>query len=231
VTLGASFRSARVWLLSFAYFLNTSVTYSVFLWLPKILEDASGLHGIRLGLLTTIPFVFTLAAMVIVGRHSDRTGERKLHVAACALVGACGLALASASGSSVPLLLVSFTLCQSAQRSIQPVFWTLPPLLLGGTAAAAGFALINAVGNLGGYAGPSMMGWLKETTGGYGPGMLVLAGGLVILAAVVAFAALSTRSGRAKVRPYVGNLPGEPGGRTKVRPYDYTVHDVRRAEL
>jgi ACS family tartrate transporter-like MFS transporter len=186
VTLGASFRSARVWLLSFAYFLNTSVTYSVFLWLPKILEDASGLHGIRLGLLTTIPFVFTLAAMVIVGRHSDRTGERKLHVAACALVGACGLALASASGSRVPLLLVSFTLCQSAQRSIQPVFWTLPPLLLGGTAAAAGFALINAVGNLGGYAGPSMMGWLKETTGGYGPGMLVLAGGLVILAAVVA---------------------------------------------
>ena len=185
-TLGASFRSARVWLLSFAYFLNTSVTYSVFLWLPRILEDASGLRGVRLGLLTTIPFVFTLAAMVIVGRHSDRTGERKLHVAGCALVGACGLALASASGSNVPLLLVSFTLCQSAQRSIQPVFWTLPPLLLGGTAAAAGFALINAVGNLGGYAGPSMMGWLKETTGGYGPGMLVLAGGLVVLAAVVA---------------------------------------------
>jgi MFS transporter, ACS family, tartrate transporter len=186
VTLGASFRSARVWLLSFAYFLNTSVTYSVFLWLPKILEDASGLHGVRLGLLTAIPFVFTLVAMIIVGRHSDRTGERKLHVAACALVGACGLALASVSGSNVPLLLLSFTLCQSAQRSIQPVFWTLPPLLLGGTAAAAGFALINAIGNLGGYAGPSMMGWLKETTGGYAPGMLVLAGGLVVLAAVVA---------------------------------------------
>ena len=96
---------------------------------------------------------------------------------------------------------MSFTLCQSAQRSIQPVFWTLPPLLLGGTAAAAGFALINAVGNLGGYAGPSMMGWLKETTGGYGPGMLVLAGGLVDPGGSRRFVALSARQAELKFGP------------------------------
>ena len=81
---------------------------------------------------------------------------------------------------------MSFTICQAAQRSMQPLFWTLPPLLLGGTAAAAGFALINAVGNLGGFAGPVGDGIPAQTTGGYGPGLLVLAGALVVLAAVVA---------------------------------------------
>jgi MFS family permease len=194
VTLGASLRSRRVWLLSTAYFLNTSVSYGIFLWLPKILEDASGLHGLTLGFVTALPFGFALAAMVLVSRHSDRTGERKLHVAACSMVAAVGLVMAAASGHNVPLLLLSFTICQAAQRSVQPLFWTMPPLLLGGTAAAAGFALINAIGNLGGYAGPTMMGWVKEGTGGYGPGMLVLAAGLVVQAVIVASLRLPVRS-------------------------------------
>ena len=192
-TFVASLRSKRVWLLSAAYFLNTSVSYGIFLWLPKILEDASGLQGLRLGLVTAVPFTFALAAMVIVSRHSDRTGERKLHVAGCSLVAASGLVLAAASGQRVLLLVVSFTICQAAQRSVQPLFWAIPPLLLGGTAAAAGFALINAIGNLGGYAGPTMMGWLKEATGGYAPGMLVLAAGLVVQAGIIASLRLPPR--------------------------------------
>lgn len=183
--LGASLRSRRVWILCFVYFLNTSVTYGIFLWLPKIMEAASGTHGLALGAITAVPFVFALVAMVLVGARADRTARPKQHVAACAVVAAIGLVMAAASGQNLPLLLASVTICQAAQRSIQAPFWALPPLFLGGTAAAAGFAMINAIGNLGGYAGPTMMGYLRQTTGGYGPGMLVLAAALLVEAGVV----------------------------------------------
>ena len=183
--LAASLRSRRVWILCVVYFLNTSVTYGIFLWLPKILEDASSARGLALAALTAGPFVFALIAMVYVGARSDRTGRPKQHAAGCALVAALGLVLAAASGQDLPLLLASITICQAAQRSVQAPFWALPPLFLGGTAAAAGFAMINAIGNLGGYAGPTMMGYLRQATGGYGPGMLVLAAALLVEAGVV----------------------------------------------
>src|SRR4029453_16280399 len=108
----SSLTNGKVWLLSFAYFLNTLVTYGVFLWLPRILQDASGLKGLRLGLLTAIPFVTALVGMVIIGAHSDRTGERKRHVAACALTGATGLFLTAIFQESVPLLVLSFALSE-----------------------------------------------------------------------------------------------------------------------
>jgi ACS family tartrate transporter-like MFS transporter len=180
-----SLASGKVWLLSLVYFMNTTVTYGIFLWLPSILEDASGLTGLRLSLITAIPFVFALVAMVLVGRHSDRTGERKGHVAACALVAALGLVLVVWFQSSVALVVFSFALCQIGQRSVMPPFWAIPPIFLGGAAAAAGIALINAIGNLGGYFGPTVMGFLKDQTGGYSGGLLVLVGALVLEAILV----------------------------------------------
>jgi len=181
----SSLTNGKVWLLSFAYFLNTLVTYGVFLWLPRILQDASGLKGLRLGLLTAIPFITALVGMVIIGAHSDRTGERKRHVAACALTGATGLILTVMFQDSVPLLVLSFALSQLGQRSVMSVFWAIPPMLLGGTAAAAGIALINSIGNLGGAVGPSVMGWLRQGTNSYSAGLLVLATALVIEAVLI----------------------------------------------
>ena len=104
--------------------------------------------------MTALPFVVALVGMVLIGRHSDRTGERKGHVAACAMTGAIGLVLAAGFHDSVPLIVLSFALSQLGQRSVQGVFWAIPPMFLGGTAAAAGIALINSVGNLGGFVGP-----------------------------------------------------------------------------
>ena len=178
-------RSPRVWLLCAVYFLNTVVTYGVFLWLPKILRDLSGSGGWRLSVMTAIPFVAALVGMIVIGRHSDRTGERKRHVAACALTAASGLILAAVFSDNLPMLVLSFTLSQIGQRSVISVFWSIPPMLLGGTAAAAGIALINAVGNLGGFVGPSIMGWLRDTTGAYSGGLLVLAAALLIEAVLV----------------------------------------------
>ena len=132
-----------------------------------------------------IPFAFALVAMVVVGRHSDRTGERKWHVAGSALVAALGLVLAAAFRSDPALLVVSLTICQMGQRSVQPTFWTLPPLFLGGTAAAAGIALINSIGNLGGQLGPWAMGALRDLTQSHSGGLLLLAALLGLQAALV----------------------------------------------
>ncbi len=184
-SLGRTLASGRVWLLCGVYFLNTSVTYGIFLWLPKMLREASGAGGFALSTMTALPFTAAVAAMFLVGRHSDRTGERKLHVAACAVTAALGLLLATLSQQHIWLLVLSFTLSQMGQRSVMSVFWAIPPLFLGGTGAAAGIALINSLGNLGGWAGPSMMGWLRDTTGGYVGGLLVLVVVLIVEAVVV----------------------------------------------
>lgn len=184
-SLGRSLSSGRVWLLCGVYFLNTVNTYGIFLWLPKMLAEAAGSKGFGISLLTAIPFTAALVAMVLVGRHSDRTGERKKHVAACALTAAAGLLLAVTFRHNIWLLVLSFTLSQMGQRSVMSVFWTMPPIFLGGTAAAAGIGLINSVGNLGGAVGPSLMGALRDFTGAYTSGLLVLAAALVVEAIVV----------------------------------------------
>ena len=180
-----SLRSGKLWLLCAIYFMNTTVTYGVFLWLPRILRDASHEGGVSVGWLTALPFVVALAGMILVGRHSDRTGERKKHVAACALTAAAGLLLAVTFRHNIWLLVLSFTLSQMGQRSVMSIFWTIPPIFLAGTGAAAGIGLINAVGNLGGAVGPTLMGALRDFTGAYTTGLLVLAAALVVEAIVV----------------------------------------------
>ncbi len=178
--------SGRLWLLSLIYFLNNMVTYGVFIWLPNIMRDVSGFRGWRLSVVTAIPFVAALAGMVLIGRHSDRTGDRKWHVAACALTAAAGLVLAAYSQHSVLLIVLSFMLSQAGQRAIMSVFWAIPPIFLGGLAAAAGIALINSLGNLGGFVGPTAIGYLRQGSGDYSSGLLMLAAVLVLEAVLVA---------------------------------------------
>ena len=108
---------------------------------------------------------------------------------------AFGLVLAAAFQESVPLIVLSFAISQVGQRAVQSVFWAIPPLFLGGTAAAAGIALVNAVGNLGGQLGPWAMGALREQTHGYRGGLLLLAGALVLQAALVLSLRLPTPAG------------------------------------
>ena len=191
-----SLGSGRVWLLTLVYLLNTSVTYGIFLWLPRMLQDTAG-PGASVSLYTMIPFTAALFGMVLIGRHSDKTAERKFHVAACAITASIGLFLAVGTYSNLYLLVLAFTICQVGQRSVMSVFWAIPPMLLGGSAAAAGIGFINAIGNLGGFFGPTMMGWLRDATGGYSGGLLVLAGALVLEAVLVATLKLPAREARA----------------------------------
>jgi ACS family tartrate transporter-like MFS transporter len=178
-------KDPKVVLLCAVYFLNNMATYGVFLFLPKILREASGYSEYGVALISALPFAAALIGMVLIGRHSDKTGERKKHVAACAMTASLGLALAAAFQNSVPLIVLSFMLSQVGQRSLLGPFWSIPPVFLGGAAAAAGIALINSVGNLGGWAGPHIMGWLRDSSQGYERGLLVLAAGLVVEAMLV----------------------------------------------
>ena len=182
---GQLLSNPKVWVLCLVYFLNSTVTYGLFLWLPQMLEEATGLKGFKLGLVSAVPFMAAIVGMVLIGAHSDRSGERKYHVAACAVTGAIGLALAAAFHKNPAMFVFSFALCQMGQRSIMSVFWAIPPIFLGGAAAAAGIAGINAVGNLGGHFGSDLMGELAKRTGGYTGGLLVLAGAMVLLAVIV----------------------------------------------
>lgn len=188
-----SLLNPKVWILCLFYFLNTTVTYGIFLWLPKILASVSGAKDLQLGLLSGSTLLPAIAGMILITAHSDRTGERRWHTAICAGVGILGLVLTVLSGQTTALVWISLVICHLGQRTIQAVFWSIPPVFLGGAAAAAGIAFINSIGNLGGQLGPWAMGRLKDATGSYNPGLLLLAGVLLLEAMVVLCLRMPTR--------------------------------------
>jgi nitrate/nitrite transporter NarK len=130
--------------------------------------------------------VFAAFAMIYWGYHSDRNGERSKHVAAACLVCAAGLGVCIFIGIDRPLLImIALIIGIMGQQAIAPTFWSLPTAMLSGAAAAGGIALINAVGNLGGFLGPYMFGLVKDSTGSDTIGLLALAAAPVISAIVL----------------------------------------------
>ncbi|HMK80846.1 MAG TPA: MFS transporter [Xanthobacteraceae bacterium] len=186
----------KVLALSLVYFGLVSGNYGLGYWLPTIvkgvattlqLDASSGININTLtGYLVAIPYALAVVAMIYWTRRSDHARERLWHVAAPAILG--GAALAAAAYLSDPLLAgIAVTVCAVATYAALPTFWTLPTAFLTGTAAAGGIALINSIGNIGGFAGPYAVGWLKDTTGGTTAGLLVLAA-CYVLAGVVTLA-------------------------------------------
>lgn len=174
----------RVWILMIPDFSIVFALYGINLWLPQMVKTM-GFSNIQTGFIVALPYVLAMAGMVLLGISSDRRGERAGHVAFAALLGAAG-ALLAAWTQSPPLVIAGFCIAMAGIYGALAVFWTLPAALLRGTAAAAGLALINSVSNLGGFFGPSIMGWLKQATEGYALGLSFLAAAL-LLAAVSVF--------------------------------------------
>ena len=170
--------SGRVWLFSAIYFGLVLGLYGFGFWAPQIIKSLGDLTNFQVGLISAIPYLLAAIVMVLWGRHSDATGERIWHVCAPAGVGAAGF-LASATVTDPYLSLIALSFGAVGIYAALPVFWTLPTASLSGTAAASGIALINSIGNLGGYLGPYAVGWLKDGTGGYAAGLLVLAGAML----------------------------------------------------
>ncbi len=182
-------RDSRVVGLSFVYFGIVFGSYVLAFFLPQVVSDLQEQFGIefsiaQIGLITAIPYALACVVMEINARHSDRTGERRLHVAIPAFVGAAGVAVALFMDSPY-LVIAAMALCAIGVNSAIPVFWQLPSTFLTGVGAAAGIALINSFGNIGGFAGPYMTGSLRDLTGNNKAGMFVVAAFMVMAGIVV----------------------------------------------
>jgi ACS family tartrate transporter-like MFS transporter len=172
----------RVWALALVYFGTVACNYGVGFWLPQIIK-AFGLSNAMTGWVTAIPYAIGAVFMVWYGYHSDATGERKAHTAIALLIAAAGIAGSTLTGNPT-LTILAFTIGACGVFGSLPVFWTLPTAVLSGTAAAAGIAVINSIGNLAGFAGPYAMGWVKDATGSFTGGLLLIAA-LAVAAMVI----------------------------------------------
>jgi ACS family tartrate transporter-like MFS transporter len=165
--------SWRILLLIIVYFGLNASGYGLILWLPNYIHSLSSLSNFGIGVASVIPYVATAAGMVLVGANSDRTGHHRLHLAGSAFSAAVFLLIAAQMNSIISgLAFVSLALM--ATFCMQGPFWATSTSILGGTAAAAGIAVINSLGNLGGYFGPKIIGWSRMAGGGFRGGMLVI---------------------------------------------------------
>ena len=173
-TVADAFRSPKVWLLSFTYFGMVMVNYGVSFWLPQIVKESLTKDPFRIGLLTAIPWGLAAIAMVLVGRSSDRSGERRWHIALTSLICSAGFAASTFPGISASVRFLLLTIATGAIASSYSTFWALPTTLLSGTAASAGIAWINSIGNLAGYFSPYLVGVIRDKTGSTVPALWML---------------------------------------------------------
>jgi MFS transporter, ACS family, tartrate transporter len=187
-SLGQAFSNPKMWLLTLAYFGQNGSSYALVFFLPLIVKGLGVSTG-WIGLVSALPYLCAFVAMIYWGYHSDLHGERTWHVASAALVAAGGLAACVLIGVGHPVVtMIALCVAMMGQQSLVPTFWSLPSAMLTGVAAAGGLAMINSIGNLGGWFGPSVYGLVKDATGSADIGLLCLAVGPLITAVAVLLA-------------------------------------------
>lgn len=182
-----AFLSPCVWLLSAVYFGFVMASYGVGFWLPQIISETMTKDPLEIGLLSTIPWGVGAIAMVLVGRHSDKTGERRWHVALSGLAGAIAFAVSAIPGISGVLGLAVLTVATAGVMGCIATFWSLPTSFLSAAAAAAGIAWINSVGNLAGYVSPFLVGKMRDATHSMLYPLLLLSASCLLAALLVPF--------------------------------------------
>jgi ACS family tartrate transporter-like MFS transporter len=183
LTLGQALASPKVITLSLIYFGFVGALYGMQFWLPQIIK-AFGFTNAQTGFVAAVPYLFGTVAMILWARHSDATRERVAHVGLPLLLTAVALGICGYMDNPY-VTMVALIVAAIGIFGTFAVFWTLPTAWLSGTAAAGAIALINSVGNLAGFGGPYLIGWVKEATGSTSTGLLVLAvlpliGGLLV---------------------------------------------------
>jgi|UniRef100_A0A8J4HAP8 D-galactonate transporter len=173
----------RVLAIAVIYFGLVAVNYGLSFWLPQIVK-AFGLNNAQTGLVTAIPYIVGTVSMVLWGRRSDRKMERKGHMAIALAAAAGGIAISGLLPDPV-LKMIVLSVAGFGIFAALPVFWTFPTAFLSGTAAAGGIAVINSIGNLSGFAGPYVMGALRDYTGSFTSGLFVIAGAAAVALVIV----------------------------------------------
>jgi cyanate permease len=186
LSVGRVIFNPQVLALALVYFGLVACNYGVSFWLPQILKTF-GMTDVMTGWVTAVPYAISAAFMVWYGRHSDAKVERKGHTAFALALAAASIAASTLTGDPT-MTVVAFTIGACGVYAASPIFWTLPTGVLSGTAAAAGIAVINSIGNLSGFFGPYAMGWIKDATGSFTGGLLLIAalaaGAMVIVLAI-----------------------------------------------
>ena len=159
----------RVWALIVPDFCIVFGIYSLGLWMPQMIK-LMGYSNSETGWIVMIPYIFSILVLWLMGVSSDRTGKRALHFSLSALIAAAGFLVAAVGGNDT-IVIAGFCLVSGGVYAGLSTFWTVPPIFLGGTAAAGAFALINSFGNLSGFFGPALVGWLRQLTGDYRAGL------------------------------------------------------------
>ena len=177
-----AFRHPLVWKLCLLYFCTMMGLYGLTFWLPQTIEALGWTGALQIGLLSAVPWLVAVVFMLFLGARSDRKQERRLHAAFAAVIGAGGFALCGFAHGGV-LGIAALCLVASGVMGMMAVQWSMPSNLLGGSAAAAGIALVNSFGNLGGFVSPTLIGQITKATGNQ-------AWGLIATSAILLFAAV-----------------------------------------
>ena len=181
-SLSQVFSSGVMWLLTLVEFGHQVAGYGLAFFMPLIVKGL-GVAQAWIGLVSAIPALFGFGAMIVWGYHSDRTGERTWHAAGALLLVSAGLVACTAIGSGHPvIMMVALCITIMGNQSVAPCFWSIPSSLLSGTAAAGGLAMVNSLGNLGGWFGPWTYGLVKDATSSNSAALFSLAAGPLIAA-------------------------------------------------
>ncbi|HAB02242.1 MAG TPA: MFS transporter [Pseudomonas sp.] len=184
-SVGEFIRDRRLWLLAGIYFCVVMGQYAITFWLPTLVRNAGVSDPLHIGMLSSLPYLCAIAAMLLVGRSGDKHRERRWHLIVPMIAGAIGLSLAALMGGNVTLSILSLCLAASGILSATSLFWMLPTTLLGGVSAAAGIAAVNSFANLAGFCSPYLIGWITTQTGSSAIGMYLITGVLLIGSSLV----------------------------------------------
>ncbi|HYJ41367.1 MAG TPA: MFS transporter [Steroidobacteraceae bacterium] len=174
VSVADALKHPTVWLLAGIMFCCQTGSYGLTLWVPTIVKGLSGFTNLEVGFISALPYIAAAAGMVLIGRSSDRSGERFMHVAIPTAIGAVGFVATALLKSPIPAM-IALTVAAVGDYGTRGPFWALPGKFLTGSSAAAGIALINAMGAVGGFIGPVAVGILKDTSGNFESGLFLLA--------------------------------------------------------
>jgi ACS family tartrate transporter-like MFS transporter len=181
----------RVLTLAVIYFGTSAGLYTLGLWAPLIIRQY-GFGSFETGLLVGVPSILAVIAMILWARHSDRTEERTWHVVIPCVVACLGFVFAGQADTAL-LIVLALVIVNIGISAAKAPLWAMPSMFLSGAGAAAGIAMINSIGNLGGFVGPFAIGWLKNVTGGYAAGLYVVGATLAVSAVVTLLLARQAR--------------------------------------
>jgi ACS family tartrate transporter-like MFS transporter len=195
MTVGQAIVHGRVWHLTAVYFCALLGYYSTVFWMPQFVKTLSGQYSnTAVASLVMVPYLVGLPAMILVGRSSDRKLERRYHAAIPLMIAAVSLILlGTIQSASIFISVALLCLVVSGSLSLYGPFWSLPNEFLTGFSAAAGIALINCLGNLGGFVGPFTIGAISRKTGSLQTGFVFL-GISLLISAMLIFALRVTRA-------------------------------------